>query len=138
MPGFRLLALPPAARARAHARRSHLLVRGRRRRRPTSTGRRASPRRRSTRTTRPEHPRRVALELVRARGEEGADRLCILHLQYVLERDQDRKRTRLNSSHVENSYAVFCLKKNSEPTAPRISDRDVTGNSPTADGAPNS
>src|SRR5438874_7283947 len=28
-------------------------------------------------------------------------------------RDQkrDRKSTRLNSSHVENSYAVFCLKK---------------------------
>src|SRR5438874_8057898 len=24
---------------------------------------------------------------------------------------QDRKSTRLNSSHVENSYAVFCLKK---------------------------
>src|SRR5204863_8945026 len=26
-------------------------------------------------------------------------------------RDQDRKSTRLNSSHVEISYAVFCLKK---------------------------
>src|SRR5438874_8784444 len=26
---------------------------------------------------------------------------------------QDRKSTRLNSSHVENSYAVFCLKKKS-------------------------
>src|SRR5690349_19258165 len=25
--------------------------------------------------------------------------------------DGDRKSTRLNSSHVENSYAVFCLKK---------------------------
>src|SRR5690349_24944288 len=25
----------------------------------------------------------------------------------------DRKSTRLNSSHVENSYAVFCLKKKS-------------------------
>src|SRR5690625_5550525 len=25
---------------------------------------------------------------------------------------QDRKSTRLNSSHVANSYAVFCLKKN--------------------------
>src|SRR5690625_5791741 len=25
--------------------------------------------------------------------------------------DQDRKSTRLNSSHVANSYAVFCLKK---------------------------
>src|SRR5690349_23152098 len=27
------------------------------------------------------------------------------------QRDQDRKSTRLNSSHVEISYAVFCLKK---------------------------
>src|SRR5699024_11463642 len=25
--------------------------------------------------------------------------------------EQDRKSTRLNSSHVSNSYAVFCLKK---------------------------
>src|SRR5690606_40123177 len=29
----------------------------------------------------------------------------------VLERVADRKSTRLNSSHVKNSYAVFCLKK---------------------------
>src|SRR5690606_40111657 len=28
------------------------------------------------------------------------------------DRHQDRKSTRLNSSHVKNSYAVFCLKKN--------------------------
>src|SRR5438874_10174313 len=28
-----------------------------------------------------------------------------------LERKSDRKSTRLNSSHVESSYAVFCLKK---------------------------
>src|SRR5690349_22044739 len=31
---------------------------------------------------------------------------------------RDRKSTRLNSSHVENSYAVFCLKKKTEQ-APR-------------------
>src|SRR5690606_39574158 len=29
----------------------------------------------------------------------------------VILRDQDRKSTRLNSSHVKISYAVFCLKK---------------------------
>src|SRR5690349_22210736 len=29
----------------------------------------------------------------------------------VLDREEDRKSTRLNSSHVEISYAVFCLKK---------------------------
>src|SRR5690349_23168804 len=28
----------------------------------------------------------------------------------------DRKSTRLNSSHVEISYAVFCLKKKKQPT----------------------
>src|SRR5437868_12081661 len=28
---------------------------------------------------------------------------------------QDRKSTRLNSSHVSISYAVFCLKKKNEP-----------------------
>src|SRR2546430_7826641 len=34
------------------------------------------------------------------------------------ERDQDRKSTRLNSSHSQISYAVFCLKKKkSKPTA---------------------
>src|SRR5690349_21907183 len=30
-------------------------------------------------------------------------------------RGQDRKSTRLNSSHVEISYAVFCLKKKKRP-----------------------
>src|SRR5690606_41577448 len=32
-------------------------------------------------------------------------------LQLPLDRVQDRKSTRLNSSHVKISYAVFCLKK---------------------------
>src|SRR3712207_8258798 len=31
-------------------------------------------------------------------------------------RDIDRKSTRLNSSHANISYAVFCLKKNTNPT----------------------
>src|SRR5690349_24163706 len=30
----------------------------------------------------------------------------------------DRKSTRLNSSHVEISYAVFCLKKKNKPDTP--------------------
>src|SRR5690606_41280008 len=29
----------------------------------------------------------------------------------IAEASEDRKSTRLNSSHVKNSYAVFCLKK---------------------------
>src|SRR5436309_9328791 len=33
------------------------------------------------------------------------------HLAY----DTDRKSTRLNSSHVKISYAVFCLKKKNQP-----------------------
>src|SRR5690349_22462853 len=32
--------------------------------------------------------------------------------------DRDRKSTRLNSSHVEISYAVFCLKKKINRTTP--------------------
>src|SRR6266496_4519319 len=32
----------------------------------------------------------------------------------------DRKSTRLNSSHVEISYAVFCLKKKTAKTRPRL------------------
>src|SRR3712207_9175285 len=31
-------------------------------------------------------------------------------------REQDRKSTRLNSSHANISYAVFCLKKKTNPT----------------------
>src|SRR2546430_8403594 len=34
----------------------------------------------------------------------------------VLRGDQDRKSTRLNSSHSQISYAVFCLKKKNQPT----------------------
>src|SRR5690625_5417613 len=32
--------------------------------------------------------------------------------------DRDRKSTRLNSSHVAISYAVFCLKKKTNPCTP--------------------
>src|SRR5256885_10411688 len=32
--------------------------------------------------------------------------------------DQDRKSTRLNSSHLVISYAVFCLKKKTNTTSP--------------------
>src|SRR5690606_41978692 len=35
-----------------------------------------------------------------------------------LRRDGDRKSTRLNSSHVKISYAVFCLKKKTSDTSP--------------------
>src|SRR5690349_23882238 len=35
-------------------------------------------------------------------------------------RREDRKSTRLNSSHVEISYAVFCLKKKKAPTNKKV------------------
>src|SRR5690349_24113010 len=40
---------------------------------------------------------------------DAADEL--FHARGVRVRVEDRKSTRLNSSHVEISYAVFCLKK---------------------------
>src|SRR5437867_5306988 len=43
---------------------------------------------------------------------ESADPMTIYRL------DQDRKSTRLNSSHRTHSYAVFCLKKKSELRLP--------------------
>src|SRR6266511_5539877 len=38
---------------------------------------------------------------------------------------EDRKSTRLNSSHVKISYAVFCLKKKQEEDKIRRRDEDV-------------
>src|SRR5204862_7338408 len=47
-----------------------------------------------------------------ARGDEEQDRRGNHHRRPRLgRRSRDRKSTRLNSSHVEISYAVFCLKK---------------------------
>src|SRR2546430_10592525 len=59
-------------------------------------------------------------QVVRPRKVEPADRLLVLrtvaavHRVHVGEDQQhfgDRKSTRLNSSHSQISYAVFCLKK---------------------------
>src|SRR5256885_9730237 len=51
----------------------------------------------------------------------GADRMAVQHILIVIRRpgnirvrpgrERDRKSTRLNSSHLVISYAVFCLKK---------------------------
>src|SRR3712207_8038399 len=41
----------------------------------------------------------------------GVDRAYQAELISRLDVDQDRKSTRLNSSHANISYAVFCLKK---------------------------
>src|SRR3712207_7086456 len=55
-----------------------------------------------------QEPRLVARVADRRRGD-GPDRLDPRGLAEV--RVQDRKSTRLNSSHANISYAVFCLKK---------------------------
>src|SRR5699024_12400819 len=39
-----------------------------------------------------------------------------LQIRQLLSRVEDRKSTRLNSSHVSISYAVFCLKKKKQNT----------------------
>src|SRR3989442_12035375 len=57
---------------------------------------------------------RVRVELVRA----GApNKLLFLTRKRSLESPSDRKSTRLNSSHVRISYAVFCLKKKKTTTS---------------------
>src|SRR5436309_6102983 len=54
-------------------------------------------------------------DLLRAveEGPKRKQRLSCLQLMLMNEQSLmiDRKSTRLNSSHVKNSYAVFCLKK---------------------------
>src|SRR5688572_32482951 len=56
--------------------------------------------------TRPGPGAAVALPTTARRPRPGR-RLCLLHSRG----DADRKSTRLNSSHSQISYAVFCLKK---------------------------
>src|SRR3712207_7427761 len=47
---------------------------------------------------------------------EGRDRLEVTReVGFAVSDRKDRKRTRLNSSHANISYAVFCLKKNTSP-----------------------
>src|SRR5690606_38475753 len=54
-----------------------------------------------------QHPEpRLILDLVDRRQGEGLQELLI-----DADQQRDRKSTRLNSSHVKISYAVFCLKK---------------------------
>src|SRR5690349_23982992 len=45
----------------------------------------------------------------------------------ALGRQVDRKSTRLNSSHVEISYAVFCLKKKKKKHTPSTHTTDTNG-----------
>src|SRR5436305_3760820 len=59
-----------------------------------------------------DHPRLVRLILRwRELLTPGIVGGALLRYRYDPRREQDRKSTRLNSSHVRISYAVFCLKK---------------------------
>src|SRR3989442_4897629 len=46
--------------------------------------------------------------------------------QYQMPRIGDRKSTRLNSSHVRISYAVFCLKKKKKRSSYKLAGTDAT------------
>src|SRR3712207_7702760 len=52
-------------------------------------------------------------------GVDGRKALVVFHLDEALEElvILDRKSTRLNSSHANISYAVFCLKKKKQHTS---------------------
>src|SRR5947208_12276835 len=70
---------------------------------------------------------RAEIEITRGHGRGTEDMFGIEHSHdQRRERDQqhewpheDRKSTRLNSSHQIISYAVFCLKKKSHPPTPK-------------------
>src|SRR2546426_6306773 len=59
--------------------------------------------------------------LFRSEGAQRGDReevRCTHHHKRRSDGGKDRKSTRLNSSHLVISYAVFCLKKKTKSAAP--------------------
>src|SRR3712207_6938928 len=66
------------------------------------------------------HPNRMAQRILGMgdvlsfieKAEQQVDEDRAADLEKRLKKGQDRKSTRLNSSHANISYAVFCLKKN--------------------------
>src|SRR3712207_8189387 len=50
----------------------------------------------------------------RGQSEDSSQRSLFMTLHLCAEPFPDRKSTRLNSSHANISYAVFCLKKNTK------------------------
>src|SRR2546427_8186513 len=57
------------------------------------------------------------------------------HMRQHLAAPADRKSTRLNSSHSQISYAVFCLKKKTNNELPVARSRSNRGNSTTQQNA---
>src|SRR3989442_10295248 len=68
----------------------------------------------------PERSRAAALDL-----HIAADRAYRSFAEMASAERADRKSTRLNSSHVRISYAVFCLKKKKKNTEQTVT-RDIT------------
>src|SRR3712207_7576103 len=75
------------------------------------------------RRTRPHYWRRHRLHLQLPQRRRDRRRLRPLpwHREDGPSDPADRKSTRLNSSHANISYAVFCLKKKKNPTSPPLS-----------------
>src|SRR3712207_7225084 len=61
-------------------------------------------------------PRQAVPEGVRRRGRGGRLRRVVRDARVRRPLAADRKSTRLNSSHANISYAVFCLKKKKKQT----------------------
>src|SRR5689334_24539269 len=73
---------------------------------------------------RPENPGGLRHDLRQADGRCVDDRVpqqhpgeLLVRVGQISQRSQDRKSTRLNSSHSSISYAVFCLKKKMHDTS---------------------
>src|SRR5690606_41532285 len=62
--------------------------------------------------------RRLLSEPRRTRAGRADRRRSARRTRGSSRRHQDRKSTRLNSSHVKTSYAVFCLKKKRKSASP--------------------
>src|SRR2546430_17703459 len=62
-------------------------------------------------------------------GDLGLERLGDIHPRVGNEAARDRKSTRLNSSHSQISYAVFCLKKKVNHGLPNVVRLSLPGSS---------